>query len=281
MRNTPRALAVLLVALAVCAGCAVSPWNAEWRQKSDALLAAQESAVERASAAGGRKAVFAAFALHSDSKAFQGDAVLARDTLRSIDAQLPAYLLSNQLEHFRIDYPFATKKNIRAVLASIARQADKDSLVILLFTSHGIPNEMEIKAADGDYKDALSAVDLRDYLEPLSGVPTIVVISACYSGSFVPALSGHNRIVMTSAARDRSSFGCNPASEGTYFIRELFPKDLDPAKASLYQMFLKARAQVAEREKGQKLIPSQPQLFIGNGMARQGSVPLRKLLTEN
>jgi len=275
-KTWPGRLAVIIVAC--CAGCAVSPWSPEGRQKSDALLAAQESAVERAKAAGGRKVIFAAFALHSESTAFQGDAVLARDALRSINAQMPVFLLSNQLEHFSIAYPLATKRNVKAVLAGIARRADRDSLVMLLFTSHGSPYELAIKTGYGEYKESLSAADLQEYLAPLGTVPTIIVVSACFSGSLVPALSGEYRVVMTSAARDRSSFGCNPESEGTYFIRALFSSDLDPS-ASLFAMFRRASLRVAEREKGKKLKPSQPQLFIGNGMARNASIPLRDLLT--
>lgn len=269
---------MLIVAIACCAGCAVSPWNPEWGQKSDALLAAQESAAEKAKTASGRNVVLAAFALHSDSTAFQGDITIARDALRSIDAQLPVFLLSNQLEHFYIEYPFATKKNLRGVLAGIARRADKDSLVVLLFTSHGSPNELAIKTGYGEYKESVSAMELRDYLEALKPVPTIIVISACYSGSFVPALVDENRIIMTSAAKDRSSFGCNPQSDGTYFIQALFPKDLDPS-ASLWTMYSRARTQVAEQERSKKLMPSQPQLFIGKRMARFSSAPLRELLT--
>ena len=223
--------------------------------------------------------ILAAFALHSESTAFQGDITLTRDALRSINAQMPAFMLSNQLEHFSIAYPFATKRNVRGVIAGIARRADKDSLVVLLFTSHGSPGELAIKTGYGEYKETLSAQELQEYLEALKPIPTVVVISACYSGSFVPALSGDNRVVMTSAAKDRSSFGCSPDSDGTYFIQALFPKDLDPSK-SLWTMFLRARAQVAEREKSKKLTPSQPQLFIGNGMARLSAIPLRELLTK-
>src|SRR5215510_11146709 len=178
-----RTLAALILAVAVCVGCAVSPWDAGPRQKSDALLAAQEKTAD------GKKVIFAAFALHSESTAFRGDIELARNTLRSIDAQLPAFMLSNQLEHFTIQYPFATKRNVKAVIGSIARRADKDSLVVLLFTSHGSPGELAIKTGYGEYKETLSAQELQEYLEPLKPVPTVIFISACYSGSFVPALS--------------------------------------------------------------------------------------------
>jgi len=269
--------AVLLVAIACCAGCAVSPWTPQWREKSDALLAVQEKAAEQAKNASGKNVILAAFALNSESTAFQGDATLARDTLRSIDAQLPVYLLSNQLEHFSIEYPFATKRNVKTVLARIARRADKNSLVLLLFTSHGSPGEIAIKTGYGEYKETLSATDLEEYLEALRPIPTIIFISACYSGSFLPALARENRIIMTSSAKDRSSFGCSPDSDGTYFIQALFPKDLDPS-TSLFMMFARARANVAEREKSRKLRPSQPQLFIGNGVSKLSSIPLRELV---
>ena len=277
MNHARRRLAALVVALACCAGCGISPWSPQWREKSDALLAAQESAAAQAKPASGKNVVFAAFALHSESTAFQGDIVLARDTLRSINAQLPVFMLSNQLEHFSIQYPFATRRNVKAVIGNIARRTDKDSIVVLLFTSHGSPGELAVKTGYGEYKESLSAQDLQEYLEPLKLVPTIIVISACYSGSFVPVLAGEKRIIMTSAAKDRSSFGCSPESEGTYFIQAFFPKDLD-GSASLWTMFLRARTRVEEREKSRKLKPSQPQLYIGNGMARLGSVPLRELL---
>ena len=43
---------------------------------------------------------------------------LARDALGSIHSQISVLLLSNQLEHSNIVYPFATKENVKSVLSS-------------------------------------------------------------------------------------------------------------------------------------------------------------------
>src|SRR5690348_16760718 len=80
-----RRLAVLLIAVACAGGCAIAPTSAKWREKSDALLAAQTKAAEQAKATGGDKVIFAACALNSESTAFQGDAIRARDALRSLN----------------------------------------------------------------------------------------------------------------------------------------------------------------------------------------------------
>ena len=38
--------------------------------------------------------------------------------------------------------------------------------------------------------------------------PSVIVMSSCFSGQFVPALAGDNRMVITAARPDRTSFGC-------------------------------------------------------------------------
>ena len=92
--------------------------------------------------------------------------------------------------------------------------------------------------------------------------PTIVVLSACFSGSFVPALKGANRFVLTAARKDRSSFGCGESDRYPYFdacIIEALPNAPDFASVAD-----RARTCVAEREDEEGLRPrSEPQLSIG------------------
>jgi hypothetical protein len=45
----------------------------------------------------------------------------------------------------------------------------------------------------------------------------VAIISACFSGVFVPALDGPNRMVLTAARPDRASFGCGQSDRYTYF----------------------------------------------------------------
>ena len=58
-----------------------------------------------------------------------------------------------------------------------------------------------------------SALSPNELAQALSGgcanVPTVVIVSACYSGSFaVGRMAKPNRIVLTAARNDRPSFGC-------------------------------------------------------------------------
>jgi hypothetical protein len=96
--------------------------------------------------------------------------------------------------------------------------------------------------------------------------PTVVVISACYSGVFVPRLAGPNRMVLTAARPDRSSFGCGESDTYPYFdacVLESLPKVKDwPALGRA------AQACVATRERAEGLTPpSEPQMSIGGEMA--------------
>ena len=45
----------------------------------------------------------------------------------------------------------------------------------------------------------------------------MVIISACFSGVFVPPLAGPNRMVLTAARPDRTSFGCGEEDRYPYF----------------------------------------------------------------
>jgi hypothetical protein len=96
--------------------------------------------------------------------------------------------------------------------------------------------------------------------------PTVVIVSACYSGVFVPALAGPNRLILTAARPDRTSFGCGQTFTYTFFdecvLQEFSTSHDFPGLASLVQ------ACVAAREKKEKMSPpSEPQLSIGANVA--------------
>ena len=52
---------------------------------------------------------------------------------------------------------------------------------------------------------------------PFANWAAIVVISACFSGVFVPALAGDQRMILTAARPDRTSFGCGESDKYPYF----------------------------------------------------------------
>jgi hypothetical protein len=98
--------------------------------------------------------------------------------------------------------------------------------------------------------------------------PAIVIISACYSGMFIPVLLAPSRMIITAARGDRTSFGCSEDLKYTFFdqcVLETLPKVTTfPA---LYDM---AKECVAAREMAERVSPpSEPQVYTGGMIAQQ------------
>lgn len=128
------------------------------------------------------------------------------------------------------------------------------------FTSHGAPQGMVMD------ERVLAPGVLAQILDRTCGArPTVVVISACFSGVFVPALASNNRMVLTAARPDRSSFGCGESDKYPYFD-ECFLQSIEgardfPGLASTVQGCVRDR----EQKEGMKP-PSEPQVWVGAGL---------------
>jgi hypothetical protein len=95
--------------------------------------------------------------------------------------------------------------------------------------------------------------------------PTAIIVSACFSGVFVPVLAGPNRFVLTAARSDRTSFGCGQADRYTFFD-ECFLSSI-AATHDFRDLAIEARRCVAAREKKEDVSPpSDPQVAIGAGV---------------
>ena len=130
-------------------------------------------------------------------------------------------------------------------------------------TSHGDPDGVVYG------KTTLSPTELDSMLDVTCGTrPTVAVISACFSGVFVPALAGPNRMVMTAARPDRASFGRGEAEVYTYFDGCLL--ESLPTSPRLDVLAENTRACVARRETEMGMAPpSEPQVSIGPQIAGQ------------
>jgi hypothetical protein len=131
---------------------------------------------------------------------------------------------------------------------------------LVYFSSHGAPDGVVVD------QQILPPRILAGMLDRTCGSrPTVVVISACFSGVFVPALAGSNRMVLTAARPDRSSFGCGEADKYPYFD-ECFLSSI-PAAKTLPTLATAVQACVATRETKEGMTPpSEPQLFIGGAL---------------
>lgn len=263
----------LLWVLALLGACASSPDQPAAKQRSDALLQAQLAHARQALAPGQPpRVVFAGFALHSESKAFRGDVELAARLMRAVDPEAVLITLSNPALGHGADWPFATRENVAAAMQTIAGNARAADKVVLLFASHGAPQLLGVRAANRDFGH-VTAADLQQWLVPLGAKPTLVIVSACYSGSFIPALRAGWRIVLTASAPDRNSFGCQFHSRNTFFIEELLAGDAVTAR-SLQQLMDDARQRVARREQALKLEASDPRSFVGEAAQAWARQPL-------
>jgi len=131
---------------------------------------------------------------------------------------------------------------------------------LIYFSSHGAPQGVVVD------QQILPPGVLASMLDSTCGKrPTVVIISACFSGVFVPALAGANRMVLTAARPDRSSFGCGEADKYPYFDQCVL--ESMPTAPDFATLGRTVQACVAAREirEGMKP-PSEPQLFIGSAL---------------
>jgi len=163
---------------------------------------------------------------------------------------------------FSVDYDDGTLHSdigeIAAAMQSAGSRA-KDGCLIY-FTSHGTPDGIVMGNA------VLGPNQMRDMVNNACGTrPSVIVMSACFSGQFVAPLQGDNRIIMTAARPDRTSFGCGEMDHYTFFddcfLRSLAMAGDFPGLGGL------ARQCVAEREAQMKATPpSEPQVSVGPGV---------------
>jgi hypothetical protein len=90
----------------------------------------------------------------------------------------------------------------------------------------------------------------------------VVVISACYSGVFIPRLANPDVLVITAADANHPSFGCLDKAKWTYFGDAFFNVALRRAR-SLKEAFVVARALVRKRELREQFEPSNPLMAGG------------------
>ena len=144
--------------------------------------------------------------------------------------------------------PLATAHSIELALNALAGKMDRErDLLFVFLTSHGSEtHELSLDMSRMALPD-LPAAQLGTLLKATGIRNQVVVVSACYSGGFVPALQGERTWVITAARADRTSFGCADDNEFTYFGRALF-KDSMASAATLTDAFEQARKLVGEWE---------------------------------
>lgn len=205
--------------------------------------------------------------------ALDGDPVFGREAREAgrvlanrFDAVGRTIVLANDEGQSKADGP-GSPHTLALALARMAELMDrKEDVLVLYSTSHGVPNEGLV------YKDMdrgagiISPERLAGMLQPLDFKNRLLMLQACFSGQFVPALKAPGSVVVTAAAEDRSSFGCQAGNDWTLFgdalinhaLRQPLPFDLQLRRAT---------ALISAAEEEAKLPASNPQISIGSDTA--------------
>ncbi|MGR4976409.1 C13 family peptidase [Pseudomonas sp. LARHCG127] len=167
--------------------------------------------------------------------------------------------LVNHRDHLG-DRPMASRESLRRAAATLAERSGPEDLIFIYLTSHGTSeHELVLDQPRMELAD-LPADELAVVLAPLKNRDKIVVISACYSGGFIPALKDERTLIMTASRADRVSFGCSEEANFTYFGDALFAQALNQTD-DLEQAFKRAKGIVAEREQADNFEASEPQIW--------------------
>lgn len=165
------------------------------------------------------------------------------------------------------EFPIASVTNLSRALARVGQAMNPEEDVLVLFVSAHGDREHRLSASQPPLELApLTPTALARMLQD-SGIKwRVVVVSACYSGGYIEPLRDDNSIVITAAAPDRTSFGCEPGRDFTYFGQAFF-RDALASTDSFTEAFKLAVEIVSQQEAAEKLTPSRPQIAVGRAIA--------------
>jgi hypothetical protein len=274
-------LAVTAVVAAAIAIPHVEPWRAPDEDEGveplaqERLFHLQGELMERALAAiepgrpGKRELYFVGFAPDSSEDVFLAEVGYVKRLFDGRFGTGGRSIVLASSETALEQYPIGSATNLARALARVGEAMNGDEDMLFLFiTAHGDP-EHRLSAVQPPLELApLTPTALARMLQD-SGIKwRVLVISACYSGGFIEPLRDANTVIITAAAADRSSFGCEAGREFTYFGQAYFRDALSRTR-SFTEAFEIAKDIVAKQEGDERKEPSQPQIWIGPAIAQR------------
>jgi hypothetical protein len=153
---------------------------------------------------------------------------------------------------------------IDSALAYVTKNEREKCLVFM--TSHGTRDGFYLSQANGT-GGLLPPRVLDQWLDNHCGMrPTVVIVSACYSGIFMnEGMQQPNRVILTAAREDRPSFGCGAGEVYTYYDKCLL--DSWTWVYTWAELYDRTKACVTEREASLGSDPSEPQAYFGADVA--------------
>lgn len=212
------------------------------------------------------------FAPFADEDVFSREADLVDGVMRSrFDADGRTLRLVNHARRVA-DTPWATPQNLERAIHAAAARMDRDEDVLFLhLTSHGARDGQLAASFWPLTVEPVTPQQLRTWLDDAGVRYRVVSISACYSGSWIPALAEPGTLVMTAADAEHTSYGCGRLSELTFFGRALYDEQLRTETRSFEAAHAASRLVIdqREREAGKSDGYSNPQIATGEAVRRR------------
>lgn len=152
--------------------------------------------------------------------------------------------------------------NLEAALARVAEVMDtKEDVLVLYTTSHGAPFGIVYHDADAGF-GYLSPARLASVLSQLGIRNRILLLSACFSGTFLQQLQSPTTAIVTAASNDRTSFGCAAQNDWTFFGDAMINHALRKPQ-SLVSAGLEAGGLISQWEAEGGITPSNTEVSYG------------------
>jgi len=164
------------------------------------------------------------------------------------------------------DLPNGSPRALAITIARIAELMDKKEDVLVLYTAgHGAPIGLAYHDGDEGF-GIISPARMARILDETGIKNRLLILSACYSGVFVPTLANDTTALFTAAAADRTSFGCAADRDWTFYgdamINHAMRQPVPLAKVGEQAVALVAQWEALGVNMG--VIPSNPQISIGS-----------------
>jgi Peptidase C13 family len=188
-----------------------------------------------------RKMTVVSFGLFGDQGVFRSEATGAAQIVASRFGSDSVVVRSNTKTGGS-----ATVETLATTLQVEAKKMNGESdILFLILTSHGSRDGLAVTA--GRLAETLKPSNLAGILGQTGVRNKVVIISACYSGVFIPRLADADTLVITAADANHASFGCEDKAKWTYFGDAFFNDALRRAN-NLKDAFLIAHSLVLRRE---------------------------------
>lgn len=181
---------------------------------------------------------------------------------KRFDAEGRTLILANDEGEDKADAG-ATLDHLRLAIQRDAALMDRNEDVMVLYTtSHGSPDEgLNLRdPVTGD--SVITPPQLAQMLGDPGFKNRLIILQACFSGQFVPALSSPGTVVVTAASSMTSSFGCAAGNDWTFFGYALINEAIRKPD-TLIRQFRRAFVSILGWEERAQYKPSSPQISVG------------------